>query len=118
MVELNANRKLLSLEKLLDEEREKILLGDVVTVSRLTDQKETLLSRLAMTAKDERQLSRLRAKADRNKNLLEAALRGVRNVKQRLEDLRRGQGSLSTYNQSGQSQKLGGSVAMALEKKA
>lgn len=118
MVEVNQNRKLLSLEKLLDEEREKILRGDVVTVSRLAGQKEALLSRLDMAKEDAGQLSRLRAKADRNKDLLEAAIRGIQKVMQRLEVLRRGQRPLFTYNQSGQSQKLGDSAAMSLEKKA
>ncbi|MBS9717726.1 flagellar biosynthesis protein FlgN [Pseudohalocynthiibacter aestuariivivens] len=119
MVEVIQNRELLSLEKLLDEERKKILLGDVVNVSRLASQKEALLSRLGMSAEDAGQLSQLRAKADRNRELLEAAIRGIRNVTQRLEFLRRGQRPLlTTYDQSGQSQNLGGPAATSLEKKA
>jgi hypothetical protein len=86
------------LDDLLDEAHRALLTGDLARLGQLApqveDQAETPATMDGATA------ARLRRKADRNAQLLQAALRGLRSAKERLADIR-GSTALTTYDARG-----------------
>ena len=95
-----------ALDRLLEQERELILKGRLEALVRLGTEKIRLLEKLPTTQVDAETLERLRAKADRNQELLGAVIRGIRSVSQRLEALQNTQKELRTYDSGGHSQDL------------
>ena len=63
-------------------------------------------------------LKRLRAKAQRNEQLLSSAMAGLRRAMTRIEELREGGTGLNTYTQTGAKTTLGTGGATRVEKKA
>jgi hypothetical protein len=90
----------LALEDLLDLERRLILAGTIGDLARTNRQKTPLLLQLAGSP-DPKTLARLRTKAARNQELLQAALRGLEAAKTRIARLSLGGAPLRTYGPDG-----------------
>ncbi|MCK8463351.1 flagellar biosynthesis protein FlgN [Aliiroseovarius sp. S1339] len=106
MAHANSRAVLNALEDLLEGERTQILAGEIEKLSRLLPEKERLLNALKASDEDFPLLERLRDQVDRNQQLLAAAARGIRSVKQRLDALKTSQTELRTYSQAGRPQDL------------
>lgn len=89
------------LEAILDDSRAALLAGDM---ARLADLADALA--VAEPPSDPAALHRLRQKAERNAQLLAAALKGIRAARRRLQDLT-GQGRSSTYDAQGRRGEIG-----------
>ncbi len=97
------------LDRLLDQERQLILSGQIEALSRVATEKDSLLSRLPHAGLSSERVNRLRQKADRNQQLLAAMAQGLRRVTRRLEAMRgqaSGRARFSTYDQGGRSAQL------------
>ena len=107
------------LDRLLDQERQALLTGDLDRIARLTTLKEALIDRLNSTeAPEQGTLDALRDKISRNQVLLGSAMEGIRTVADRLDVLRRVRLSLDTYDRSGRSRRLETGVIPAVERRA
>lgn len=103
MFEQNSPKPLDQLNMLLDRERRALLSGKLDTLTHVLQQKEGLLDQIVqspmhVSAQD---ISSLRTKLDRNQRLLAIALDGLRDVAKRINELRRVQNSLETYDCQG-----------------
>lgn len=87
---------------LLAEERQSILSGAFDKLPGLAGRKEALFAELAQTAVTVPKLRRIGAQVSRNQRLLAAALRGLREVSDRLGIVREVRDSFSTYDSTGQ----------------
>jgi flagellar biosynthesis/type III secretory pathway chaperone len=87
---------------LLTEEREAILKGAFDKLPGLAGRKEALFGDLAAAAVSGPTLRRIGAQVGRNQRLLAAALRGFREVSDRLGIVREVRDSFSTYDSAGQ----------------
>ena len=94
-------------EDLLDQERDLLLTGSLDGLARIVENKAQLAGRLSQIEGADG-LEGLKAKAERNARLLEAAGAGVRSVIRRISAVREGPEPLSTYSASGERTKLGG----------
>ncbi|MCK8484491.1 flagellar protein FlgN [Aliiroseovarius sp. S2029] len=90
-----------ALEDLLERERHLVLAGEIEQLTRLAPEKERLLQSLAACDSSPTDLEHLRLSTERNQQLLTAAARGIRSVKQRLDALMNGQSELRTYTRDG-----------------
>lgn len=95
------------LEGLLDAEREALLAGDFGRLAELVARKEALVQKLGDADAGNDALRALRARAERNAELLTAAGRGIRSVLRRLAEIRSANGPLKTYGKDGTAQTLG-----------
>ena len=96
------------LEDLFDRERNAILKGELGKLKRLVIHKEKLMQRItAFSIMDQDVLFKLQNKARSNQQLLEASLRGVQMISDRIKAIKAGPLNLKTYNQAGQSHALG-----------
>jgi len=95
-----------ALEDLLMRERTAILAGQFDVLERLATEKQRLVGLVAQQNADGESLSRLRHLAERNGKLLAAMDRGIKAATRRIEVLRKGPGTLQTYNASGQRQTI------------
>ncbi|MGI1662043.1 flagellar biosynthesis protein FlgN [Palleronia sp. KMU-117] len=91
-----------ALEDLLERERRLILSGRLADLGRHAEAKARIVDALSREVRDPRHLDRLRAAASRNQGLLDAAAEGIREVRDRLTDMRRSVGSLATYSSDGE----------------
>jgi hypothetical protein len=105
------------IEGCLDEEYALILDGEFGKINRLNDEKIKLLARIPAIRPGEDPLRRVLEKAGRTRNLLAAAIRGVRTVTARLNVLREGDCALGTYDRTGR-RLMGGRGKNALEWRA
>jgi flagellar biosynthesis/type III secretory pathway chaperone len=97
-----------ALGRLLKDERKALLSGDLAALPALIADKERLLDALAdVPLPNAPALERLRNAAKGNQRLLDAALKGVRTARARLETARSGGPALSTYNARGQAESHG-----------
>lgn len=103
---MQRNDPVAGLERLLEEERAALLGGDLARLPTLIAGKERLLLALeqATARPDATALDRLRERATANQALLDAALRGVRAARARLETARTGGPALSTYDARGKAE--------------
>ncbi len=85
------------LESLLDLAAAALIAGDFDALTRLTPQIEAQ----SLTSTDRKRAEALRAKAQRNERLLDAATRGVKAARLRLTEVARGP-TLTTYDARGQ----------------
>ncbi len=110
MVLFNIANALSALEDLLDHEREVILAGKIGSFQRIAQDKERLLTRLAKVDADPETLKRVRAKAERNQELLVSAARGLKAATRRLEAIAKRDSTrdtnLRTYSRDGASANL------------
>lgn len=98
-----------ALSGLLEAERAALLSGDFAALPRLIPAKEEALSALGSAAAGSVEpgiLEALRDRAGMNRSLLDAALRGVRAVQERLEAARNGGPPLGTYDARGRTEVL------------
>ncbi len=107
------------LDELLDEERTALITGDLEKVARLLERKENLLDAMSgMTTYDAEYLEAASLKLERNRELLDGALEGIRAVSKRLATLRRIRSTLETYDSSGSKQTIEFPSDSAVEKRA
>lgn len=92
-----------ALEDLMDKERRAILDGDFDELRRMMAEKERLIS-AAKIAPPPQSVARLKAKAERNQNMLRAAAQGIRAVSDHLAKAGQATKPLLTYSRSGQRQ--------------
>lgn len=90
-----------ALEDLLDHERKLILSGRIDGLLRARHEKERLLMRLPNAGESDETLKKLRRKADRNQELLQAAARGIKSAARRVDTLRTPPAALRTYGRDG-----------------
>ncbi|MCX7645338.1 MAG: hypothetical protein N2Z62_08600 [Rhodobacteraceae bacterium] len=97
-----------ALRRLLAEERAALLSGDLAALAGLIAAKEAALESLSASGvpSDTAALERLRDQAAQNQTLLDAALRGVRSVQERLEMARSGGPPLASYDARGRATTL------------
>ncbi len=86
------------LEAVLDQTRDALIAGDFADLSKLAGKVEAMA--VALPQLDRPTADRLRQKADRNARLLQAAQRGIRAARQRINEINAGP-SLSTYDMHG-----------------
>lgn len=102
---MNTNRSVSlveSLDDLLEQERQALLKGNLDAISAILSQKEATLNQFpSLKGSQTENLATLRAKVSRNQALLDSALRGIREVSDRMNALRRAQRSLETYDRGG-----------------
>jgi flagellar biosynthesis/type III secretory pathway chaperone len=102
---MSRNDPIAALERLLERERAALLAGDLAQLPALIAGKERLLPALEHAARPEAAaLDRLKARAEANQVLLDAALHGVRAARARLETARSGGPALSTYDARGKAE--------------
>ncbi len=88
------------LESLLDELRDRVRTADFSGLASLAPRLETALSEIG-NPRDAGLLQRLKSKADENAALLDAARRGLRAARRRLDETRRTAQGLQTYDVKG-----------------
>lgn len=88
------------LERLLNDLETKVRRGDFASLASLAPQIEAALAELSLSS-PLGDLARLKAKADFNARLLDAARRGVKAARRRLDDARLVTSGLQTYDGSG-----------------
>ena len=93
------------LEALLDQTRDALIAGDLADLSNLAAKVEVMAA--ALPQLDQPTADRLRQKADRNARLLQAAQRGIRAARQRINEINAGP-SLSTYDARGRREVIPG----------
>lgn len=107
------------LDELLDRERRLLLDGDLQALSDLHAEKSMLINRLnGLDEADRPNLLSLRDKVDRNQDLLNAAMEGIRAVSQRLAEVRRIRTNLETYDSDGKKRAVKTRPDRSLEKRA
>ncbi len=102
-----SDTKMDEIETLLDDERTALLSGDLMALGDIAARKESLAASLSHYSFDREALSALRRKAEKNADLIEAAMKGLRSVTRRIAEIRRANGPLTTYGQDGSQQTLG-----------
>lgn len=112
-----SDHRFAEVERLLDDERAALLSGDLGALADLAERKEALARDLAESEPEQGTLAALKARSERNAELLAAAARGVRTVMRRITDIREANGPLKTYGRDGTPQTLGASGG-SLEKRA
>lgn len=90
-----------TLEDLFDRERTAILGGRFDLLEQLSHEKERLIADVARKPAGSEHLDRLRAKGNRNRDLLDAMSRGVRAATRRVEALAGKSAQLHTYDANG-----------------
>lgn len=108
--------KLEILDQLLDRERAALLAGDLAAMTDLAEQKEKILN--DMTNADRAGLAKLQGKAQRNSELLDSAMTGIRSVIDRLQALRDARRTLETYDQNGLRHSIESHPRMRIERRA
>lgn len=85
----------------LELERQAILEGAFGGLAAMTATKEELIARLELDPPPDDDLRDIHRRAERNRHLLQAALRGMRSVADRMSTLRQVQGTFDSYTQEG-----------------
>lgn len=103
--------------KFLHEERENLRAGRLQQVAAFTNQKLQLESEIFSMRLSARDVARIKAAAEKNTELLAAALRGIRTAQDRLAALRSVREGSNVYTQSGGLEAMQSSPC-SLERKA
>lgn len=107
------------LDRLLDEEREILLTGELDRLSDLLAEKEHLIDSLnAADAEPTDDLRRTSEKTLRNQALLQEALAGIRNVARKLGEMRQARRSFDTYDKLGHRMQVASESQSSVEKRA
>ncbi len=108
-----------ALDDVLDAERAALLQGKLDEVSRLHARKEGLIDTLnRFEFEDPTALGALHGKVERNQELLNSALDGLRSVARRLVAIRRVRQSLDTYDSFGKKRTVDVRTGGSVEKRA
>ena len=114
-----ANRLFDALDALLERERSMLLTGQLADLPGLLSEKEALIDQLStMDAEEALKMDGLKARALRNQELMDNALRGIRTVAERLGTMRRLRRSLDTYDQAGRKTSIVTATGHQVEKRA
>ena len=106
------------LSSLIEAEREALLAGDLQRVEGLLDEKTALAEELSALSPPPDELKPLRRALQRNQELFDRALEGIRNVVNRLGDMQQVRKSLETYDSQGKRASVPGREQRRLEKRA
>ncbi len=107
------------LESLLEEERAALIEGDLKRVSGFLDDKQDLIERLNRDhSGGAKELQILQVKVERNQDLLDSALQGIRKVSARIATFRSIRRSLETYDEQGRKRIIEGEISRRVEKRA
>lgn len=107
------------LDGLLEKERQALLDGDLEMIGALLEQKTALLSGLDDATPDEAEVIRpLQMKLRRNQELFDQALAGIRNVANRLGDMRQVRKAMNVYDANGNRSAIGNDGAGSFERRA
>lgn len=99
---------LTALDALLEEERKALLQGDLDLIGTLLEHKATLISGLEDASPDKADAIRpVQLKLRRNQDLFDQALAGIRNVANRLGDMRQLRRSMDVYDAKGHRSPIG-----------
>ncbi|MDO6586260.1 flagellar protein FlgN [Salipiger sp. 1_MG-2023] len=110
---------LTALDALLEEERKALLQGDLDMIGVLLEHKATLISELDDASPDEADAIRpVQLKLRRNQDLFDQALAGIRNVANRLGEMRQVRRSIDVYDAKGHRSSIGGDGTGSFEKRA
>lgn len=90
----------------LQHEREHIIRGDLAGLAEDSEAREARLAKLEslkapISARLQRRIERLRADAERNAGLLQAAMKGVQAGRRKIEEMVAARHSLASYDASG-----------------
>jgi flagellar biosynthesis/type III secretory pathway chaperone len=97
-----------TLEACLGQEQLHLLRGEIEPLSELGGKRRQIMDALEAADRiDPEVLARLQRLARRNMAMIEAALRGVRSARLRIEEIRRVSRSLDTYSAKGAMENLG-----------
>lgn len=98
-----AGALLQAFDQLLERERTALMSGNLEDLNEILTEKAALIDRLGSDPldADRERLGELRGKAQRNQELMDNAMRGIRSVATRLGTMRRLRRALETYDQSG-----------------
>jgi flagellar biosynthesis/type III secretory pathway chaperone len=108
-----------TLDKILEQERDALMSGDLDAIPKLLEQKEALFDQLQDVRVEERgHLEVLHSKVTRNQALLDSALRGIRSVSERMATLRRVRKTLETYDSAGRKMTFESNPEHKVEKRA
>ena len=108
-----------ALDDLLDAERAALLIGDIDQIGRLMEQKESLIETLnEQETLDRSTLENLNSKVERNQELLNSALDGIRTVARRLATMRRIRRTLDTYDAQGRKNSIVLDQEQTIERRA
>ena len=108
-----------SLERILEREHATLLKGNISEMTELTMRKEQLLEKLNKSRLESKNLLvPLQNKIQRNQDLLESALEGIRSVADRIAEMREIRGKINTYDQSGARLSISVALESKIEKRA
>ncbi len=108
-----------ALDDLLEAERDALLKGDLEKLTSMLSRKEALIDALNEDMQTDLPiLQTLGKKVQRNQLLLDGAMVGIRNVAQRLAELRGLRGSLETYGSDGKKRNIDVDADHTVEKRA
>jgi hypothetical protein len=107
------------LDEILTIERKALLSGDLARLESIVQEKEQLVGELntlemAKTAASDD----VNAKLKHNQALLEGAMQGIRNIAEKLAEIRRIRREFDTYTEQGEKNRLKGDVESSFEKRA
>ncbi len=113
------NELIARLDEILTIERKALLSGDLTSLESIVTEKEDLIGslntiELAKTAASDD----VNAKLEHNQVLLEAAMQGIRNIAEKLAEIRRIRREFDTYTEQGEKNRLKGDVESSFEKRA
>jgi flagellar biosynthesis/type III secretory pathway chaperone len=119
-MEIDAMKDLIDeLDSVLDKERDAVLGGDLELLDRLLVNKTRLVEQVNKQARPETaELPALRRKLMRNQALLNSAMQGVRNIADRLAELRTVREELRTYDARGKKNRYRTVHGATVEKRA
>jgi hypothetical protein len=103
---------------LVEEERDALLTGDFERMADLVAEKQSLAAILEKDPDAVEILSPLRAAMERNQQLYDRALEGLRSVTARVGELDAARRSIRTYDRLGQEQRIGSASKTTLERRA
>ncbi|MEJ6768645.1 MAG: flagellar biosynthesis protein FlgN [Paracoccaceae bacterium] len=100
-------------------ERALLITGDFKALERLEADKEKVIAAIRpMSERDLQELSHLRGLAEHNQQLFKQALKGIQDVADRLESIRKIGETIDTYDQTGRRISVETQQSKALEKRA
>lgn len=86
---------------LLTEEKNALLEGDLSNLPAFAQTKQRLIAAVETDVPDAADLTQLKVAAENNRNLLDAAMRGVKAARLRIDAARNGGVAFSTYDATG-----------------
>ena len=119
MRDLPHSKVIQQVEDVLVAERALLITGDFKALERLEADKEKVIAAIRpMSERDLQELSHLRGLAEHNQQLFKQALKGIQDVADRLESIRKIGETIDTYDQTGRRISVETQQSKALEKRA